>query len=976
MTAQKPTYEELEQRIKYLENPELDRKKALDVVALNLAEVVDTVAIQSLMDDFFSLTNIGVAILDLNGKVLVATGWQDICTKFHRVHPESSKNCLKSDLELSNGVEPGTFRLYRCENNMWDIATPITVGDKHIGNLYLGQFLFEDETPDLEVFRSQAQKFGFNEEEYLAALERVPCWSKETVNTVMAFYAKLAHMISELSYSNIRIAQTLEALRKSEKKFSTLFHSSPVYIAFTALDDGCFLDVNDAFTKITGYQREEVLGRTPVGIGLWFNPEERTKFIKLAQQHGGFHEEEVKFRKKNGDALFGVWSAEKIELGGKTCLISVLVDVTERRRAEEALRVSDVKYKTLFDVLPVGVTVSDQAGNVVESNRVAEKILGLSKEEQVQRKIDGEEWHIVKHDGSPMSTGEYASTRALKENRLVENVEMGIVKGTDETSWINVTATPIPMENYGVAIAYMDITHRKQSEEALRESEERYRSLFTSTNDGVCLHEVIYENNKPIDYRILDFNPKYESITGVSRDDAIGVLASKLYGSGEAPYMEIYANVSETGKTASFETYFEPMDKHFHISVFSPDIHKFATVFQDITERKRAEAERERLLNQLAQAQKMNAIGTLAGGIAHDFNNILGIILGNTELAMDDVPEWNPARNNLDEVRKACLRAKDVVRQILTFSRKSEMEQKPINIAPVVTETLKLLRASIPTSVDIRQNIANDIHDILGDPTQIHQIMINLCTNAAHAMEDEGGILEVTLKNTEIDEDTASRYPELNPGPYVQLRVSDTGEGISHEVIERIFDPYFTTKDVGKGTGLGLSVVHGIVNSHQGRISVESKAGKGTTFSILFPAVKGKTREEPKEFQELPTGMERILFVDDEDAMVNLNQQRLEKLGYTVIPKTDPSEALEFFRANPDQIDLVITDMTMPRMTGDRLTEEILKIRPDMPIILCTGYSQRMSDDRAKELGIRKYIEKPIEMENLARSVREVLDGH
>jgi len=372
----------------------------------------------------------------------------------------------------------------------------------------------------------------------------------------------------------------------------------------------------------------------------------------------------------------------------------------------------------------------------------------------------------------------------------------------------------------------------------------------------------------------------------------------------------------------------------------------------------------------------MEAIGTLAGGIAHDFNNILGIILGNAELAIDDVPDSNPARNNLDEVRKACLRAKDVVSQILAFSRKSESEQKPFNIASVVTESLKLLRASIPTSVDIRPNISNDIEDILGDPTQIHQIMINLCTNAAHAMEDAGGTLEVVLENTALHEDKAYRYTELKPGPYVQLSVSDTGFGISPEVMERIFDPYFTTKDVGKGTGLGLSVVHGIVNSHKGGISVESEAGKGTTFNLLFPAVERLMPQKPKKLEDLPTGEERILFVDDEDAMVSLNRQRLEKLGYKVVSKTDPSEALAFFRDNPHQIDLVITDMTMPRMTGDKLAREMLNIRSDIPIILCTGYSSRISGEKAQELGIWKYIEKPIEMGTLARSVREVLDDN
>jgi CheY-like chemotaxis protein len=321
------------------------------------------------------------------------------------------------------------------------------------------------------------------------------------------------------------------------------------------------------------------------------------------------------------------------------------------------------------------------------------------------------------------------------------------------------------------------------------------------------------------------------------------------------------------------------------------------------------------------------------------------------------------------------MRAKEVVRQILSFSRKSKDEQKQINLASVVTESLKLMRASIPTSIDIRQNISNDMDDILGDPTQIHQIMLNLCTNAAHAMEKEGGILEVTLENIEINENNKPQHPELDYGPHVHLRVSDTGDGIRSEMIDRIFDPYFTTKDVGKGTGMGLAVVHGIVKSHHGEISVESKPGKGTVFNILFPAVQKRAKDEPEKPQELPTGNERILFVDDEASLVNLNQQRLERLGYKVIPKTDPSEALEFFRANPDQIDLIITDMAMPHMTGDKLAQEILNIVPEMPIILCTGYSERVSEDTAQELGIRKYIEKPIERERLAISVREVLDG-
>jgi CheY-like chemotaxis protein len=369
----------------------------------------------------------------------------------------------------------------------------------------------------------------------------------------------------------------------------------------------------------------------------------------------------------------------------------------------------------------------------------------------------------------------------------------------------------------------------------------------------------------------------------------------------------------------------------------------------------------------------MEAIGTLAGGIAHDFNNILGIILGNTELSMYDVPEWNPTRLNLEEIRTASLRAKDVVQQLLSFARKTKLEKKPTNIIPIIKESLKLLRSSIPTSIEIRQNIPKDIDTILADPTQINQVLINLCTNAEHAMLD-GGIIEVDLKNVELDEDIAAKYPELNPGRYVNLVIDDTGHGIAQEDIDRIFDPYFTTKEVDRGTGMGLAVVHGIVKGHNGFISVKSEPGKGTAFSVFFPVVEKEAVVETETDEELPSGNERILFVDDEESIVGIGHQILERLGYKVESTTSPIDALELFRSKPDQFDLVITDMAMPKMTGDKLVKEILKIQPDIPIILCTGFSEKIDEKKAKAIGVADYIEKPLDMRDYAMKIRKVLD--
>ena len=584
---------------------------------------------------------------------------------------------------------------------------------------------------------------------------------------------------------------------------------------------------------------------------------------------------------------------------------------------------------------------------------------------------------IINKTLAAMTPAEHA---AIRNKWLTIRYEYGISKA-DLLKWI--------LGVLGVASVFVlfflfwnkrlkgEIALRQQIEENLRENEERYKKAQDMGQVGNWEYDLKTERfwGSEQAKKIYGFDPESENFTTeevescIPERERVHQALMDLIEANVAYHIEFEIQPITGADKKIIKSIAEVMRDESGAPI------KVMGLIQDITQQKKAEKAMMNLERQLRQSHKMESIGTLAGGIAHDFNNMLGIILGNTELAMDNVPKWNPARENLDEVRKACMRAKDVVRQILAFSRKSETEQKPFNIGLVVAESLKLLRASIPTSIHIRQDIAADPAEILGDPTQIHQVMINLCTNAAHSMENDGGVFEVTLANTEIDEDTASRYPELHPGSHVQLVVSDTGDGISPEAIDRIFDPYFTTKDVGKGTGLGLSVVHGIVNSHHGGISVASTPGKGTTFTLLFPALQGETMDEPKVFQKLPTGKERILFVDDEDVMAKLNQQRLERLGYTVMAKTDPSEALRFFRSHPDQIDLVITDMTMPHITGDKLAQEILKIRSDMPVILCTRYSNRISEASVLALGIRKYIEKPIEIETLARSVREVLDG-
>jgi two-component system, cell cycle sensor histidine kinase and response regulator CckA len=386
-------------------------------------------------------------------------------------------------------------------------------------------------------------------------------------------------------------------------------------------------------------------------------------------------------------------------------------------------------------------------------------------------------------------------------------------------------------------------------------------------------------------------------------------------------------------------------------------------------------SEAKRLEIQLQQAQKMEAIGTLSGGIAHDFNNILGGIIGYAELAKMKAPEGSDVLADLEQVLKSSKRAADLVSQILTISRHHKKEQRPVQVRYIVHEATSLLRATLPTTIEIRENLSQDAGIINADPTQMHQVIMNLGTNAGHAMQENGGVLEVSLANVELDDLEAAKHLDLKAGPYLRLTVSDTGHGMASEVMERIFDPYFTTKDTGEGTGLGLSVAQGIVKTHGGTIRAYSEPGKGTIFHVYLPIILEAEREEENASEKpLPTGSECILLIDDEQVLIEVGRLALGQLGYEVVTQQSSVRALELFRAEPDKFDLVITDMTMPHMTGDQLARALKKIRPHIPVMLCTGNSRLISDEKIKEIGIKAVVIKPVLKRTMAETVREVLD--
>lgn len=517
------------------------------------------------------------------------------------------------------------------------------------------------------------------------------------------------------------------------------------------------------------------------------------------------------------------------------------------------------------------------------------------------------------------------------------------------------------------------------SAQALAQSEEKFRTIFNNANDGFFIH-ALDEDNRP--GLFLEVNDAALRALGYSRDELLHLSPLDLIANDYSELKNIIEDLLTKGH-ATFERLFYAKDGVTHPVEISSYLFTFKdspTVFsvaRDLSSRKQAEEQEKHLQEQLRQLQKTEALGTLTGGIAHDFNNILAIIMGYTELAQRQLPKETPVQTSLREIHSGCLRARDIIRQLLTFARKETPQKKMLDIRPVIKEGLKMLRSTLPSGIRFDIDIPQGAFPLIkADLTQIHQILLNLCTNASHAMHNTSGVLSVRLQEVSLDPPEAVDL-HLMPGPHVLLSVQDTGEGISPENRERIFEPYFTTKKTLEGTGLGLSVVQGIVTNHEGAIRCLSKKGEGTVFDIFFQAHPHKTSsaQHGEPYKSLPRGTETILLVDDEKSIVLLGEIRLTRLGYTVQSTQDPAQALTWFRSNPAKFDLVITDMNMPGMTGIALSRKLQAIDKDTPIILCSGFSSDMTGVSNPDSGITLYLDKPVDMSTWAISVRKVLDN-
>jgi len=758
-----------------------------------------------------------------------------------------------------------------------------------------------------------------------------------------------------------------ESLRQSERQYRELAESLPRPI-FEADVRGRITFANRRAYESTGYTPEDI--RKGLNLLHVVMPEERVRAniekLLASEKLGG---SEYAIRRKNGSSFPALVYASAIEKeGAVTGIRGILIDLSEKKRHEEALQASRVQLEQAADLARIAYWEQDEATGEFIFNDAFYDLYGTSSDREGGYRMTPEEYgrRFVHPDDLDEFSRRLSARGTRPPSMDPVQHEHRAVRRDGEVIYVLVRHRAV-MDPRGRIIktvgVHQDITARRLMEDALRESETRLRAVLDGSRDAIAVSKDgirIFAN--PAFVTLLGYDsadevigkPVLDLIAPESRDFVAELTRKRMRGE-PVPLLYEQTVLRKDGTKVFTEVSISPYElkgEEF-----------WCVILRDMTEKKKLE-------EQLRRAQKMEALGTLAGGIAHDFNNILAAMIGFTEMAKDRALKGSRQEEHLQRVSAAGLRGRDLVRQMLTFSRKSDHDKEPLQLSGLVKEATKLIRASIPSTITIRVRAGSASDFILADPVQIQQILMNLCTNAAYAMREKGGTLGIELSDCDMPPTEVT-----GQGPYVRLVVRDTGAGIPTAIMDKIFDPFFTTKAQGEGTGLGLSVVHGIVEQHEGHITVESTPGEGSAFTVYFPKIAERPKAEAIGEEPIPTGHERVLFIDDEDALVAIGQGMLGSLGYKVISKTSSREALAVLRLDPSRIDLVITDQTMPDITGIELAKEVLALRPDMPVILCTGFSHIVDEKVARAAGIKAFVMKPLTKREIAKTIRKVLDG-
>jgi len=775
----------------------------------------------------------------------------------------------------------------------------------------------------------------------------------------------------------IEVAYDITERKLSEKKLKTIetnvkntFSVSPSIISLANINTGYFIEVNPKVTQILGYSVEEFISKPYLEF---IHPDDRERTIdEVSEQLKGneIASFENRYLCKDGSYKWIAWDGTAADKNGIVTAIGS--DITKRKNVELSLLESEKTFKIAMDATKDGLYDWNLLDNTIYYSPGWKQMLGYNNDELPN------DFSIWEHLTEPEDVKRSWDMQQELINKRRDRFELEFKMKHKDGHWIDILSRAKAIFNKDdIAIrivgTHVDISERKRAEQLLAEEKELLRAVFEQAG-GYCMILQPTDNGIP---SILDANEAACRIHGYTREEMIGKPVVELDDEEGKRLCIKRTKMILSGKTLNVEnnhirkdgTVF-PVEVFANIIRFKNKPPLIVTTEFDISDRREIESDKLQLEKRLIQAQKIESIGNLAGGIAHDFNNVLYPIIGFTQMSMDDLPMEHAVQENLQDILDGAKRARDLVKQILLFSRQKEQVLRPNILKPLIEEALKLLRVSIPANIDIEANLYDGRDYVLCDDTEIHEIIMNLCTNAYHSMEENGGKMIVRLNKQ-------NPSPDLNlpSGEYICLSVGDNGVGIPEEIIDKIFEPYLTTKEIGKGSGLGLSVVHGIVTNYKGNISVESSFGKGSDFNIFLPITTQSRTVEKKRIKDKPLGgTENILFVDDEANIIKLATRVLERIGYTITGKTSCIEALELFTEKPGGFDLVITDMAMPIMTGTEFAKKILKIQPDIPIIICSGFSENVDSKIAKSIGIKEYIKKPILLDDLTSKIRKVLD--
>ena len=996
---------------------ELEQEVALQ---LDFLDLFDLEEIQKIQDAFALAAGVASVITSPDGRPITRpSNFSSLCKEVIQKTEKGLADCLHFHSELGRDNSDGPAIKSCPGGGLWEGCAGIRVGEKHVANWIVGQV--RSDILDTEEIIGYAAEIGADEQEFRSSFEEITVMPFNRFEQVCNFLFLMADLMSKIAFQNASRASHIRQLEEADSQliryrdhleemnrdiqhldelktelFANTSHElkTPLYniigLVESLMEGGTgplprtaveHLDMvvksgrrminllNDSqdfsrlrhedlrleikpvdirtvaevvfelFTPFLGTKKLKFVNRIPADVPAVAADEQRVGQI--------FQNMVGNIVKYSEDGTVTV----SADVKGDFLLVSVFDTGSGaaeeiREHIFESFSQVDGTIESEYGGVHVGLGVSkllvELQGGKIGVESVAGKGTGfwftlpLASDEKVPGKYDGDDWQVDLDTGAK----DIMEALSVKTESVERKAEAGV-------RLLVVDDEPVCRRVYSVQLSesgYL-ITQAVNGKEALEKIEEADKAgeLF-----DIVLLDVVMPN--------------------MSGYEVCRILRRK-YPADKLPVLMLTAKDRVEDRVAGLEAgandyLAKPFSRHELLA----RIHTHVSL-KNLTD------ERRRLESQLHRVQKMEAIGTMAGGFAHDFNNILGIILGNIELAIEDTPESSPTRFNLEEVRVASMRAKDVVKRIQSFTRQGEGEMKPVRVIPIVRESLKMLRASIPATIEINMDVTAENDMIVADPAQIHLVLVNLVNNGVFEMRETGGVLNVGVENVVIDHNEIGEYDNISPGRYVIITVRDTGKGIDPEIMDRIFDPYFTTRKIGQGSGMGLSVVRGIVGNHNGCVMAESEPGQGATFLVFFPVVEKKPDSESESGKELFAGNESILFVDDEPALARLGEIILSRLGYSVVSAAGPLKALEIFEAEPDRFDLLVTDYAMPDMSGVVLAKRIKEIRPSIPVILCTGFKEQVADEKIRTEVVSRVMIKPVDRLNLSRTVREVLDS-